>query len=152
MRSKKLHSASEHERTFAVALDPDEEPVRLLTAFATRHRLRTSRITAIGAFSSAVVGFFERARKQYKRIVVDEQSEVLSLLGDIADQGGKPVVHVHVVLGLADGTTRGGHLLEARVWPTLEVLITEWPAHLQRELDPEIGLPLLLATPTFSET
>jgi uncharacterized protein len=52
-------------------------------------------------------------------------------------------VHAHVVVGRADGTAHGGHLLEAHVWPTLEVVLTEAPAHLRRELDEETGLPLI---------
>lgn len=145
MRFKKLYSAAEHERTFAIALDQEEEVVERLEAFAVHHELGAGRITGIGAFSSAVLGFFDRSRKIYERIAVDEQSEVLSLLGDVAHHLGKPVIHVHAVLGLADGTTRGGHLLEGRVWPTCEILLTEWPAHLRKELDPDVGLPLLFA-------
>lgn len=81
--------------------------------------------------------------KSYRRIAVDEQAEVLSFLGDIAHAAGEPVVHVHVVLGLADGSTRGGHLLDASVWPTLELVLTEWPKYLCKRSDPEVGLALL---------
>ena len=64
----------------------------------------------------------------------------LSDHGDIAHDEDKRIVHVHCVVGLRDGTTRSGHLLDARVWPTLEVLVTEWPAYLRKRFDPEIGL------------
>ena len=57
-----------------------------------------------------------------------------------------PSVHGHVVLGLSDGTTRGGHLLEAWVYPTLEAVVTETPAHLRKVLRPDIGIaPIDLA-------
>ncbi len=70
--------------------------------------------------------------------------EVLSLVGTIAlKDDGEPQVHAHVVLGRSDGTTRGGHLLEAYVRPTLEVVIIESPEHLQRRTDKETGLPLI---------
>ncbi len=86
----------------------------------------------------------EMDRKEYKEIPVDEQAEVLSLLGDIAPrEDGEPQVHAHVVLGRSDGTTRGGHLLEAHVRPTLEVIVVESPEHLQRRTDEETGLPLV---------
>ena len=49
----------------------------------------------------------------------------------------------HAVLGLSDGTTRGGHLLEGLVWPTLEVVIRESPTPLHKTNRPEIGLPLI---------
>lgn len=145
MRSKLVHTADEHERTFVVAFAKDEDPVQLLGELARREDLGASRITAIGGFSSCVLGYFERSAKAYKRIVIDEQAEVLSLLGDIAHYRGRPVVHLHAVLGLADATTRGGHLLQARVWPTLEVVVTEWPIYLGKDFDPEVGLPLLSA-------
>jgi len=70
--------------------------------------------------------------------------EVLSLVGTIAPrEDGEPQVHAHVVLGRSDGTTRGGHLLEAHVRPTLEVVLVESPEHLQRRTDEETGLPLI---------
>jgi predicted DNA-binding protein with PD1-like motif len=100
-------------------------------------------VTAIGAFESATVGWYDRRRGHYRRIAVDEQCEVLSLAGDVALGAGQAELHAHAVLGLADGSTRGGHLLEGRVWPTLEVMIRESPAELRRTYRPEVGLALI---------
>lgn len=144
MKSKLIHQAGPHERTFVLVLDEGEDPVELVGAFAAREELGASRITAVGGFSSAVLGYFDRATKQYRKIPVDGQAEVLSIVGDVAHADGKPVVHVHAVLGLSDGTTRGGHLLSGRVWPTLEVVLTEWPAHLEKKFHPELGLSLIV--------
>ncbi len=130
-------------RTFVLAFAAGDDPVAQIAAFAEREQLGASRITAIGGFSSVVLGYFERSRKAYKRIPLVEQVEVLSLVGDVAHDRGKPVAHMHVVVGLSDGTTRGGHLLEARVWPTLEVVLSEWPEHLEKVFDPDVGLPLI---------
>ncbi|PWU51363.1 hypothetical protein DLJ46_05195 [Micromonospora globispora] len=77
---------------------------------------------------------------------VREQVEVLSLLGDIADNQGKAALHVHALLGHRDGTTVGGHLLHGEVWPTLEVISTEVGASLTKRVDPETGLALLTGT------
>jgi predicted DNA-binding protein with PD1-like motif len=75
---------------------------------------------------------------------VEEQVEVLSLTGDISlAPDATPQLHVHVVLGKHDGTAHGGHLLEAEVRPTLEVVVTETPANLRRRQDPESGLALI---------
>jgi predicted DNA-binding protein with PD1-like motif len=141
MREKLLHDQGE--KTFALVFDPGDEVVSGLTGFAGRHRLAASHLTAIGAFSQAVLGYFDRDRRDYRRIPVTEQVEVLSLIGDVALKDGKPALHAHVVLGKADGTTVGGHLLEARVWPTLEVILIESPAHLRRRHDPASGLALI---------
>ena len=115
-----------------------------LGGFAAENDLNAASITAIGAFSDATLGYFDMERKEYKQIPVREQVEVLSLIGDIAPkENGEPQVHAHVVLGKSDGTTKGGHLLEAHVRPTLEVILTESPKHLRRRTDEETGLPLI---------
>lgn len=143
MQAHLVNRDGEHRRTFVLAFDAGDDPVAELASFAEREGLGASRITAIGGFSSVVLGYFDRTRKAYERIVVGQQVEVLSLIGDVAHDRGKPVAHMHIVVGLSDGTTRGGHLLEARVWPTMEVVLTEYPAHLEKVFDPEVGLALI---------
>jgi uncharacterized protein len=141
MRTKLIHEADE--KTFAIVLDKGDEVTSSLLAFAKDNKLSASHFTAIGAFESVTLGFFERDGKDYKRIMIDEQVEVLSLIGDIALEDDKPKVHAHVVVGKSDGSAHGGHLLEARVWPTLEVILVESPQHLRRKMDQETGLALI---------
>jgi predicted DNA-binding protein with PD1-like motif len=142
MKSKLLDATGQ--KTFALVFDKGDEVVAELTRFATSERLGAAHFTAIGAFSEVTLGYFERERKDYKRMAVAEQVEVLSLIGDIAlDMTNAPKVHAHVVVGLSDGQTRGGHLLAARVWPTLEVILVESPAFLRKRHDPESGLALI---------
>jgi predicted DNA-binding protein with PD1-like motif len=141
MKGKLINDGAQ--RTFAVILDTDEEAIECLTAFAKEQRLSASQFTALGAFRDCVVGYFDWQKKDYIRIPIEEQVEVLALVGDIALNDGEPKLHPHVVVCKADGSAHGGHLLEARVRPTLEVIITESPAHLQRRSDPETGLPLI---------
>lgn len=130
-------------RTYAIIFDKDEEFLTSMTAFAIDQALQSSHFTAIGAFSHVLLGYFDRNRKAYKQIPVNEQVEVLTLNGNIAIDNSQPKVHAHVVVGRSDGSTRGGHLLEGRVWPTLEVVLTEEPEHLHRQTDPETGLALI---------
>lgn len=130
-------------RTIVAALDKGDDTIPCLEEIATAHGLTGASFTAIGAFRRAVLGYFDRDRKEYERIPVDEQVEVLSLLGDVALDGDEPAVHAHVVLGRRDGTTCGGHLLETEVWPTLEVFITEVPEELRKSHDRETSLALL---------
>jgi predicted DNA-binding protein with PD1-like motif len=89
------------------------------------------------------LGFLDPETKEYEAIVVDEQVEALSLVGDVSLEGATRRVHAHVVVGKRDGRAYGGHLLEAHVWPTLEVVLTESPAHLRRRVDEQTGLPLI---------
>jgi len=141
MKSQLIYDGPQ--RTFVVVFDHGDAVLENLLAFAREHRLSAAEFTGIGAFSAAVLGYFDWQKKDYERIPVDEQVEVLSLTGNIALADGEPKLHPHVVVGKADGTAHGGHLLEAHVRPTLEVIITESPAHLQRRSDPETGLALI---------
>jgi predicted DNA-binding protein with PD1-like motif len=129
--------------TFVLIFDKGDEFIHDMTRFATENRLAGSHFTAIGAFRDATLGFFDRHKKEYAKILVQEQVEVLSLVGDIALKQGAPQIHAHVVIGKSDGSAHGGHLLQAHVWPTLEVVLTESPKHLRRKLDEETGLALI---------
>ncbi len=130
-------------KTFALVFDRGDEVMAGLEAFAEAEGLSGAGFTAIGAFSDVTLGYFDWERKDYDQIEVEEQVEVLTLAGDIATKDGRPAVHAHVVLGRSDGTAVGGHLLRARVRPTLEVMVTETPAHLRKRLDGETGLALI---------
>ncbi|HEX2132132.1 MAG TPA: PPC domain-containing DNA-binding protein [Actinophytocola sp.] len=131
-------------RVFAVVLAEADSVTEELTAFAADHDVRAASVTAIGAFRTATLGFFDLAAQEYLHLPVDEQAEVLSLIGDIGrDDEDKVALHAHAVLGLRDGSTRGGHLLNATVRPTLEVMVTESPAHLRRRYRPDVGLALI---------
>ena len=141
MKSKLIHNAAQ--RTFALVFDPGDEVLEKLLAFAKQHRLTAASFTGLGALSDAVLGYFDCEEKRYRRIPVAEQVEVLNLTGNLALGNGEPKLHAHIVLGKADGTAHGGHLLEAHVRPTLEVIVTESPAHLQRRTDPQTGLALI---------
>ena len=141
MKSKLLSGGDE--KTFVLVFDTGDEVVSGLLDFAKEHKLAAS-LTAIGAFERVTLGFFEWEQKDYKKIHIDEQVEVMSLIGNITlEEGGEPKVHAHVVVGRRDGTAHGGHLLEAHVRPTLEVILVESPARLRRKMNAEVGLPLI---------
>jgi uncharacterized protein len=130
-------------RTFALVLANDDEAMATLVAFATERQLKATQFTAIGAFSRVVVAYFDWTTKKYRNIPIEEQVEVLSLIGDVTVEDGKPKIHAHVVVGKADGTAHGGHLVEGHVRPTLEIVLTEAPRHLQRRHDAVSGLALI---------
>ena len=131
-------------KVHVVILDSGEEAFAALSKFATDEGLSAASLTAIGAFERATIGWFDIAAKSYRKIEVNEQCEVLSAIGDVAlGDDGKASLHVHVVLGLSDGSTRGGHFLSGSVRPTLEVVLTEAPARLRRRKRPELGIALV---------
>jgi predicted DNA-binding protein with PD1-like motif len=143
MQHKLLHE-SNGQRTYVVVLETGEEVLASLQAFASQNKVHTAQLTAIGAFSDVVLQYFDWETKAYKDVPVREQVEVASLNGDIAQApSGGPALHVHLVIGKRDGTAMAGHLGEAHVRPTLEVIITESPAHLRKVKDPVSGLALI---------
>lgn len=142
MESRRI--ANDRERTFAVVMETGDPVVETLQRFAAEERLSAASFTAIGAFSDAMLAWFDWEARKYREIPVPQQVEVLTLAGDIAmGPEDQPQVHAHVVCGRRDGGTVGGHLIEAHVRPTLEVVLREAPAHLRKRVDPESGLALI---------
>lgn len=129
--------------TYALVFDKGDEVIEGIRHFARQEGLTAGSFTAIGAFSDAMLGFFDFFIRDYRKIPVKEQVEVLALTGDIALHEDKPKVHAHVVIGKSDGTAHGGHLLQAHVNPTLEVILIKSPAYLERKTDQNSGLPLI---------
>ncbi len=140
----KLLDDTSGKRTFAVVLQNGDEAMGCLQQFARSEQLGAAQLTAIGAFSGAKLGYFDWETKNYLPILVDEQVEVASLIGDIAvGTDGDPSIHLHAVLGRRDGTAMAGHLQQATVRPTLEVIVTESPQHLRKTMDLESGFALI---------
>jgi predicted DNA-binding protein with PD1-like motif len=138
-----LLNPGEPTKHYAVIFYQGDEAFSGLLEFAEKYHVTSAHFTAIGALNGATVGWFDPQRKMYKKIPIEGQVEVISMIGDIALYQGKPVVHTHMVVGTSDGTTRGGHVLDAYVSPTLEVMVTVDPATMQKRFDPETDLTLI---------
>jgi predicted DNA-binding protein with PD1-like motif len=144
MHSKILLDRGDGGRTFAVILEKGDEVLSSISAFARKEHISAAQITGIGAFSDVTLKYFDWHRKYYRKIPVREQVEVASLIGDVAlDPEGQPAIHIHLVVGCKDGAALAGHLGEAHVRPTLEVIINEQPSYLQKTSDSETGLALI---------
>lgn len=134
---------NQNPKTLALIFETGDEVIAGLKQAAAEYKLAASHFTAIGAFKEITLGFFDLKRKDYKKIIFNDQMEVLSLIGDITLNDGKPQIHAHTVIGRSDATTRGGHLIRGIVRPTLEVILIESPAHLHRSYDSKTGLALI---------
>jgi predicted DNA-binding protein with PD1-like motif len=143
MQSNLLHETG-GQRTFAVVLATGDEVLSSLQQFVQRENIHAATFTAIGALSDAVLLYFNWEKKEYEKVPVREQVEVAALIGDVADDPkGKPTLHIYIVLGTRDGSAKAGHLGEGHVRPTVEVIVTESPAHLRKVSDDETGLALI---------
>jgi predicted DNA-binding protein with PD1-like motif len=134
---------TEHGAQFVLVFDVGDEIIAQLTTWCAQQQITTARLTGIGGFSTATVGWFDWKAREFRQIAIPEQVELLALNGDVAEQEGKAAVHAHVVLGTRDGTARGGHLIAAHVRPTVELIVDQVPAHLRRRYDPDSGLALI---------
>ena len=138
-----LLSTEEPTKQYAVIFYQGDEAFSGLLEFAEKYHVTSAHFTAIGALNGATLGWFDPQRKMYKKIPITGQHEVIGMSGDIALYQGKPVVHTHMVVGSPDGTTRGGHVLESYVSPTLEVMVTVDPVAMHKRFDPETNLTLI---------
>src|SRR5580704_14485820 len=132
------------QRSYVLVFNTGDELAKGLKDFATEQNLADASFKAIGALASVKLTWFDPETKKYRTSVdLKQQLELLSLIGDVAQHDGRPIVHAHVVVGRSDGTTAGGHLLEAYVRPTCEVFLTESPVNLTKAFDPDSGLLLI---------
>jgi predicted DNA-binding protein with PD1-like motif len=138
-----LLNPAEQTKQYAVIFYQGDGAFSGLLEFAQKYHVTSAHFTAIGAVSGATLGWFDPQRKMYKKIHVEGQHEVIGMSGDIALYQGKPVVHTHMVVGSPDGATQGGHVLDAYVSPTLEVMVTVDPTTMPKRFDPETDLTLI---------
>jgi len=139
----RLLSEKDGVKQYAIVLGKGDEVMSGLTDFARQTKVTSANFTAIGAFSHATVAWFDDSRKEFKLIPIKQQVELVSMIGDIALSGEQPVVHTHVSVASPDGTVRGGHLINAFVFPTLELFMTVYSTPLKKQLDEATGLKVI---------
>jgi uncharacterized protein len=152
LQVRKLSEQPNGEATYALIFAKRDEVMSGLTAFAAQQKITAGYFTAIGALQRAKFGWFDLEHQAYRDIPVNEQVEMISLIGDVGVVNGKPQVHAHGSVGLFDGQVRGGHLLEAIAFPTLEVFFTALPSTLIKKRDEETALFLFDLNPATEKS
>ena len=111
--------------TWQLRFADGDEVLSGLTDLAKREGITSAQVTGLGGLSKALLAFGDPSIGSYvfKLIPIDEKSELVSLVGTVSLRDGEPNVHLHAVVALSDGTTRGGHVLELHVAPVAEVTI-----------------------------
>jgi uncharacterized protein len=108
---------------FDVAFTTGDEILSGLTDLAIKHKITSGYITGLGGLSTALLGFGDPPLGAFRRIPVDEKSELIALTGHIQARDGVPTVHLHAVVALKDGSTKAGHVFEAHVAPIAEITV-----------------------------
>jgi len=129
--------------TYVVRLERGERVIETLTLFLKEEGITFSTLIATGALSAATLGYYDLQKKEYIYLAIDEDVEVASMTGNTAMRGQAPLIHAHAVLSKRDFQTVGGHVHEATVAATLEVVFRAEEARVDRALDADIGLPLM---------
>ena len=129
-----------------LVLDQHADFMDSLLDFAAEHEVQSATFYGIGAFSEATIAFFDREAQEYDPIAVDQQTEVLHVGGNLTWHDGAVRVHAHATLGRPDGSTLGGHLVDATVWPTLELQCQTYVTRVERVQNEAVGLPLIPQT------
>lgn len=145
--------------TYVIRFEDEEVfPDRFLE-FLSRKDVTGGSFTAIGAMKRTCLAFFDVEAKEYRDREIDEQAEVLALVGNVAMHEGEPIVHAHITLGRSDYSVLGGHLRYGVVRPTLEVVLAvtatarrQNDTGIERKIDPRYGLPALDLDNRFGET
>jgi predicted DNA-binding protein with PD1-like motif len=128
-------------RTIVGQLPLGSDLLESLTSIVQRERITLGRIQAIGATTHAVVAYYDQATKKYCPLEFSGGMEILNLTGNVSIRDGKPFVHVHVLLGDAQGRVYGGHVMPGTKLFALELSIDELEGdQLSRSQDEQTGL------------
>jgi uncharacterized protein len=121
MRVRELPTADS--QTYEVQFRTGDEIISGLTEFARQRHIVSAHITGIGGLISAKLGWGSPSGGVMKEIDVRSKCELVSLIGNISEVRGHPYVHLHAVVALSDGSTKGGHVIEAHVDPIAEIYV-----------------------------
>lgn len=126
---------------YALRLDPGEELIASLAAFAQAEEIEAGYVTGLGSVERVTLGFFDIETSEYVRRRFDEPLEVAQLTGTFSREGDKPFVHVHAVVAPRELLAYGGHVHSATVGLVMELFVTRLPGRLDRF--PLPGKPIL---------
>ena len=135
MEYKKLNAEK-----ILVRLDKDDEIVAALAEIAAKESITLAMVQGLGAVKKVVMGAYNVPRQEYNRNTIEGVFEMLSLTGTMDTMKGEPYSHFHIVVGDENGRAWGGHLNEAIVSATAEIIVTLLPGNVDREKNGEVGL------------
>ena len=129
--------------TYIVRLDPGEEILTQLKVFAEQEGVKMASVTALGAVKDFTVGVFDANAKVYRSNRFQGVYEIVSLVGTINTMNGAFYCHLHMCAADQEGHAFGGHLNEAVISATCELVVTCLPGRTDRVFSDEVGLNLI---------
>ena len=129
---------------YYIRLDRGDEILSELAELCTREGVRAASVQGIGGCERAVVGVFDLGSRTYRRQEVCTMLELISLDGNATEYEGKPYLHLHASFAYHDENDRPqvltGHLLEAVIGLTGEIILTPADGVVTRRYDEELGI------------
>ncbi len=127
---------------YVVKLEKGDGVVSSLTSLSEELNINFATVSGIGAVKDPHIGYFVVNQKRYIEKRYEGNFELLSLKGNITIKEGKPSCHIHVILSDAEFKTFGGHLLDADVTVTMEIVIKPLKVDVERTMDGDTSLYL----------
>ena len=127
---------------YFVRIDRGEEIMSSLKNFCEKEKITLAEVKALGAVDDFNVGLFDVETKQYHKNHFQFPAEITSLWGTVTTKDGNFYAHIHMSAGDKDGHVFGGHLNNARVSATCEMIVEVSEGTVERKFSEEIGLNL----------
>lgn len=124
-------------------LDPGEELVASVQAVCEKHGVKLASVSGIGAVNRATVGLFKVETKEYVKDELTGDFEIAALMGNVSTMNGETYLHLHVTLADVTHAAVGGHLNEAWVSATAEIILDVMEGEIDREFSETVGLNLV---------
>ena len=129
-------------KTILARIDRGEEVLTQLKAIALKEDIKLASIRALGATDDFTVGVFKVDEKKYYANHFTGDFEIVSLTGTISTMNGEYYAHLHMSAGDEQGRVFGGHLNEAIISATCEMVIEVIDGQVDRLRDESVGLNL----------
>ena len=129
-------------KTIIARIDRGEEVLAQLKAIALKEEIKLASVRALGATDDFTVGVFKVEEKKYYANHFTGDFEIVSLTGTISTMNGEYYAHLHMSAGDEQGRVFGGHLNEAIISATCEMVIEVIDGQVDRLRDESVGLNL----------
>ena len=128
---------------YIVRLDKGEEIVTALKKFCRAQNIKLGTVSGIGAANRVKIGLFDPVEKKYHDQEFSGNFEIVSLSGNITTMDGEVYLHLHIAVGDEKQRVYGGHLGQAVISATAEIVVNIFNGEVNRYFDDEVGLNLL---------
>ena len=129
-------------KTIVMRIDKGEEVLTQLKAMALKEDIQLASVRALGATNDFTVGVFKTGEKKYYANHFTGDFEIVSLTGTISTMNGEYYAHLHMSAGDEQGRVFGGHLNEAIISATCEMVVEVIDGQVERAHDADVGLNL----------